>query len=124
MGRPLVGMGWGASCRSGCVGGGDGDGDAAVHLRKARGGPVVEAAEGDDAFVVRLVAVVEDEIVAGSVVAEVADVGDGTVRGTLETQGGGEGAGLLDPAVVAHLDGLGQLGQQVTSRRSVLDGGG
>ena len=38
-------------------------------------GVAVEAAEDDDAGEVGLVAVVEDEVVAGGVVAQVADVG-------------------------------------------------
>lgn len=53
----------------------DGRGDGTVKVGDAGGGVAVEATDDHDAAVVRLVAVVEDEVVAGCVVADVADVG-------------------------------------------------
>ena len=51
------------------------DGDVPVHLRDALGGIAVEVAEDDNAFVVGLVPVVEDEVAAWGVVADVTDAG-------------------------------------------------
>ena len=87
-------------------------------------GVTVEAAEDDDAGEVGLVAVVEDEVVAGGVVAEVADVGVRALGLALQGQRRRERAGLLDPAVVDHVDGHGQLGDQVAGGGAVGEGGG
>ena len=80
-------------------------------------GVTVEAAEHDDAGEVGLVAVVEDEVVAGRVVAEVADLGVGALGLALEGQRPRQRSGLLHPAVVDHVDGDGQLGEEVARRR-------
>ena len=74
--------------------------------------------EDDDAGVVGLVAVVEDEVVAGRVVAEVADLGVCALGLALQGQRLVQWAGLFHSAVVDHVDGDGQLGEEV------LGGGG
>ena len=87
------------------------------------GGVAVQSAEDDDAGEVGLVAVVEDEVVPGGVVAQVADVGVRALGLALQGQRCGQGAGLLDPAVVDHVDGHGQLRDQVTRCGAVGEGG-
>jgi hypothetical protein len=54
----------------------------------ARGGVTLQSSENDDAPVVGLVAVVEDEVIAGRVVAEVADLRIRPFRLTVQRESG------------------------------------
>ncbi len=69
----------------------DGRGDGTVHVGDAAGGIAVQPTDDHDAGVVRLIAVVEDEIVAGCVVPDIADVG--SAPSGWPSRDSGEGSG-------------------------------
>src|SRR3954470_4188769 len=88
----------------GCL---DGRRDRAVHCGDPlRGGPV-QSAQYDDAGVVGLVAVVQDEVIAGGVVAEGSYVGVCALGLPVQGERWRQGSGFLAPAVIGHVDGHG-----------------
>src|SRR3954447_144672 len=92
---------------------GDRGSDRALHLGDARGRALIHATENNYACVVRLVAVVEDEVGARSVVANVRDVWVRTGGLAIEREGLRQTSGLLDPSVIAHLQRHRKLSNQV-----------
>jgi hypothetical protein len=62
----------------------------------------VEAPDPDDAVEVTLVAVVEDQVTAGRVVADLVDVGVGAAGDSVGGQCAGQCPGLLRPVEVVH----------------------
>src|SRR3954463_6112220 len=92
---------------------GDRGGNRAFHAGDARGRALIHATENNDACVVRLIAVVEDEVGARSVVANVRDVWVRTGGLAIEREGLRQTSGLLDPSVIAHLQRHRKLSNQV-----------
>src|SRR6478735_5421188 len=87
--------------------------DSTVQLGDALGGVAVEATEDDDAREVGLVAVVEDEVVPGCVVAQVTDARVRAAWLTVEGERSRQRPGLLNATVVDHVDRHRQLCHQV-----------
>lgn len=120
---------WGARrldqrCRMSPVESGEGDGGGEPVVLPCDGVHAFrEVAEADDAVEVADVAVVEHEVVAGAVVADVVDFGVSAGGDTLRGERSGESGDLLDPVEVGEGEREWQLVDQVVRGRVVGEGG-
>jgi hypothetical protein len=95
----------------------------ALQLRDPLRGVSVQPPQDHDAGEVGLVAVLEDEVVPGGVVAHVSHAGFCALGLTIQGERRRQRTGLLDRAVVNHVDRHGQLGDQVAGSGTVGERG-